>query len=378
LIREVQLDYSDCLEYLYGSNEITPEQICWYRWYSEEQLADPELMKQERPWVPSQAFVTTGSQFFRGADITKAYKRIGSEERPRGMRIEIGADLEKCEVVAAPARVCNLWVYAGPVQGGHYVLGADPAYGVSEWSDGNVISVWRCWAERCEQVAEMWCTDFQPYSFAWAMVYLAGMYSPCGWNLEVTGPGTAVLGEIENLKRQRFMGPPETKAMLTRFFGGMQEFLYTRVDSLNRNPIAKGTQSNYREKTRYMESFRDNFTRGLTIPHSRGLLEEMRWITRQVGQAPSGSMRHPDDRVIGAALANFMWMEKVRMRLLRAGVSYEAERARAAGEPAQAPPTVMQSLLQRQIWLLQNQPPARPGPGMRPTLYRGPYRGRMQ
>jgi hypothetical protein len=360
LAREVQVNYGDCLEYVWGHQEIQPEQIAWYRWYGEEQLADPELMKQERPWVPSQAFITTGSQFFRGADLTAAQRRVSSEPPPEYRRIEVGLELSKCEIVAAPARIANLWIYAGPVKGGHYVLGADPAYGVSEWSDGNCISVWRVWKERCEQVAEFWSDQFQPYMFAWAMVYLAGVYSPCGWNLEVTGPGTAVLTEIENLKRRRYLGDPDTRAMMTRFFGGMNEFFYTRVDSLNRNPIAKGTQSNYREKSRYMEAYKDNFTRGLVVPHSRSLLEEMRWITREVGHAPSGSAHHPDDRVIAAALANHMWTEKIWMRLQAAGVSWLAEQQQKAGEPVRQM-TVAQAILERQVQLLglKPKPPTR-------------------
>jgi hypothetical protein len=285
---------------------------------------------------------------------------VVGEKNPTWQRIEVGSELAKCEITAAPARVCNLWIYEQPVAGGHYVLGADPAYGVSEYSDGNCISVWRCWRERVEQVAEFYSTDMVPYAFAWCMVYLAGLYSPCGWNLEVTGPGAAVLGEIENLKRQRYLGDPETRARMQRFFGGMNEFFYTRIDSLNRNPIAKGTQSNYREKTRYMEAFRDNFTRGILVPHSRGLLEEMRWITRQVGSAPSGSAHHPDDRVIAAALANFMWLEKLWPRLQRAGVSWTAERDRAASGVEAPKPSVAQALLERQMVLLGlKAPPAR-------------------
>jgi len=357
LAREVVLNYGDCLEFVWGRREILPEQIAWWRYYGEEQLADPELMKQERPWVPSQAFITTGSTYFRGRDLTGAQRRVSSEPPPRQLRIEIGQTLAQCEITAAPARVSNLSIYAEPVTGAHYVLGADPAYGVSESSDGNCISVWRCWADRIEQVAEFWSGDLQPYGFAWAMVYLAGLYAPCGWNLEVTGPGTAVLGEIQSLKRQTVYGDSETRERMKRFFGGMSEFLYTRVDSLNRNPNARGTQSNYREKCRYMDYFRDNFTRGILVPHSRPLLEEMRWIVRQPGCAPGGTAHHPDDRVIGAALANYMWIDKLWYRLQQMGVSYVAEQKRKETGQPEPRPTVVASILERQMQLLGLKPP---------------------
>jgi len=360
LAREVVLNYGDCLEFVWGRKEIAPEQIAWWRWYGEEQLADPELMKQERPWVPAQAFITTGSTYFRGRDLTGAQRRVSSEGPPRQLRIEIGTELAKCEITAAPARISNLAIYAEPQAGAQYVLGADPAYGVSEWSDGNCISVWRCWTDRIEQVAEFWSRDMQPYGFAWAMVYLAGLYAPCGWNLEVTGPGAAVLGEVQALQRQRYYADAETRARMDRFFGGMREYLYTRIDSLNRNPNARGTQSNYREKCRYMNNFRDDFTRGVLIPHSRALLDEMRWITHQVGCAPSGSAHHPDDRVIGAALANYMWRDRIVVTLQQRGMSYAAEQKRkASGEPVPKPSVVGTILEERIKFLGLKPPPAR-------------------
>lgn len=347
---DVSLLYGDCLEYLYGTKEIAPEQIAWYRWYSEEKVADPVMCAQEMPWTEEQAFVTTGSQYFSSRDLTKNMRRLVGEEKPRHLRIEVQMTMPDTQVVECPARVANLWIYKPPQDGGRYVLGADPAYGSSDWADAFVISVWRCWYEGLEQVAEFHSVDIQPYSFAWIMVYLAGMYAPCAWNLEITGPGAAVMAEIDNLRRARWTGAEQDQTIMRNFLNGMQEFLYSRFDSINRNPVARGTQSTFKEKNKYMDLFKDYVTREIAIIHSKPLVEEMRWVTKEVGHAPSGSARHKDDRVIGAALACYAWHEKLRHKLYRENISRTAEAKLPAGSATRM--TAYDTMIQRRLSLL--------------------------
>lgn len=354
LARDVSLLYGDCLEYLYGSKELSPEQLAWYRWYSEEKVADPELVKQEMPWTEEQAFITTGAQYFSSRDLTKNMRRIVGEEKPRHLRIEIQGRMSDTQVIECAPRVANLWIYSPPQEGGRYVLGADPAYGSSEWADAFCISVWRAWADRVEQVAEFHSVDLQPYAFAWVMVYLAGMYSPCSWNLEITGPGAAVMGEIDSLRRARFTGEEQSRQVMRNFLGGMQEFFYSRFDSINRNPVARGTQSTFKEKNKYMDFFKDYVTREMAVMHSKPLLEEMRWVVREVGHAPSGSARHKDDRVIAAALAIYAWHEKLRHKLFAMNVSHAAE-VRNPGAALQV--SAYDRLVQRRLQLLGIKPP---------------------
>jgi hypothetical protein len=304
------------MRFVNGTDEIAPEQLAWYRWYSEEKVGDLELVKQEMPWTEHQAFITTGAQYFNSRDLTEQHKRIVAEPQPETFRVEVQQTFTDSRVVQAVPKTANLWAYESPQEKCQYVLGADPAYGSSEWADRFCISVWRCWADRIEQVAEYCTADLLPYGFAWVMCYLAGCYSPCAWNLEINGPGAAVLGEVDNLRRQQFVGSSDDKARMKNFLGGMKEFLYTRYDAISRTPTGRGTQSTLKEKTRYMALYKDYFSRGLAVPHSRSLLEEMRWVTCEPGYAPSGTARHKDDRVIAAALAVQMWHDKLRSRQL--------------------------------------------------------------
>jgi hypothetical protein len=323
LCRDVELLYGDAMEFVNGTKKITQEQIAWFRWYSEEKVADADMVMQEMPWTEQQAFVVTGAQYFAARELTSTNKQLNTEGAPSYFRIEIKHTLADCQVIVCPKRVANLWVYAPPVEGAQYVLGADPAYGSSDWADRFVISVWRAYADRLEQVAEYATADCLPYAFAWVMAYMAGCYAPCAWNLEVNGPGAAVLGEIDNLRRQQFAGDPKDRQTMKNFLGGMKEFLYARPDQITRLPTARGTNSTLKEKIRYFATFKDYYARGMLVPHSRELVDEMRWIVQEPGHAPAATGRRKDDRVIGAALACQMWHDKLRANLMLRNVTYK-------------------------------------------------------
>lgn len=347
LARDVALLYGDVMEFVNGTKEIAPEQLAWFRWYSEEKVADPDMVMQEMPWTEHQAFVVTGAQYFSTRSLTEAHKTIATEPEPTYFRVQIGHTMVDSQILVVPKKVANLAVYEAPVEGATYVLGADPAYGSSTWADRFVISVWRCYADRIDQVAEFCTPDCLPYAFAWIMAYLCGCYSPCAWNLEINGPGVAVLQEIDTLKRQQFSGSDADRRTMKNFMAGMREFLWNRPDNISRRPTARGTNSNVREKTRYMDTFKGYFSRGMAIVHSREMIEEMKGVTQEPGDAPKGSGRKKDDRVIGGALAVQHWHDKLRAELMRRNVSF----ARTKEEPTRIM-TVVERIAARQRLLM--------------------------
>lgn len=358
--REVALLYGDAMEFVNGTKEISPEQWAWYRWYGAERVGDASILPQEMPHTALQAFVVSGTQFFKGTDLAKAYRRIKTEPGPQYLRVEVGHSMTETTVLSVPRKVSNLAVWAPPVAGAVYVLGADPAYGSSQWADRFVLSVWRAWADRLEQVAEFCSPDVMPYSFAWILCYLAGCYAPCYWNLEVNGPGGAVLQEIDHLRRVSWATTPMSPtrpgemgdaAKLRNFLGGMKEFLWKRTDQISGSPSARGTKSNFQEKCEYMDFLQDSFHRGLIIPRSKELIDEMKGVTDKRGEdgtAPEASGRAKDDRVIGAALAARMWQKRVMMELIRRKLLFK---------PADAPEpkpsvTMIEAIVARQKRLL--------------------------
>lgn len=350
---DVSLLYGDAMEYVNGSRVISPEQIAWYRWYTEEKNSGDEAMvQQEMPWTEHMAFVVTGSQFFAAKHLSESYKRINAQENPTYFRIEIRSTMTDTHVIQCPKKVANLQMWEAPVKGAHYVLGADPAFGSSEWADRFVISVWRAYADKIVQVAEFATPDILPYSFAWIMAYMAGCYAPCHWNLEINGPGQAVLGEIDNMKKMQWIGERTDQMTMRNFIGGMREFLFARPDQISRTPTARGTSSTLKEKGRYFDLFRDYYARGMVVPNSKELVDEMKWIVRQDGSAPSASGRRKDDRVIGGCLAVAMWHDKMRSTLMRQGVTFD----RTEKEPMKQM-SVVEAMVARKAQLLQLKPP---------------------
>ena len=71
----------------------------------------------------------------------------------------------KLEVVAEV--MAHLRVWEEPDNDAFYSIGADPAYGSSAWADRSAIEVYRCYADRFEQVAEFCTAEITTYKFAW-------------------------------------------------------------------------------------------------------------------------------------------------------------------------------------------------------------------
>ena len=314
---------------LYG-HEIDAPCLAWYRWMGQEKIGDPGMLMQEFPPTEEMAFIATGTQFFTSRSISDTFKSLRHVDTPRYFRIDIGKDFSSTQVIEVPERIATLRVWEEPDKRGKYVLGADPAYGSSDWADRFCISVWRCYADRMVQVAEFVDPDMATYSFAWVMAYLAGAYEPCLVNLELNGPGQAVLTELQNLRKISGAGKhnPESTSLMnvTRH---TRNYLFRRLDSLGGGPSALHTLSSYQVKERMMNTFRDYFERDIIQIRSKGLVEEMSKITRQEGSAPSAAGKNKDDRVIAAALAVTAWNDQLRTQLMMENQTYElVERAK--------------------------------------------------
>jgi hypothetical protein len=305
--------------------EIDAEQMAWWRWtLAEKKGSDELMMMQEYPPTEDHAFVATGSQFFSAQRLSQEFRRIKQEKKPRCFRIDIKNTFTDTELVICPERAATLKVWEEPNPQGVYVLGADPAYGSSDWADRFVISVWRAYADKLVQVAEFCDHELNTYSFAWVMAYLAGAYEPCTVNLEINGPGQAVLNELNNLKKQAYVGGVHSREARSLFnvVKNMQSYIYRRVDSMSGSG-ALHWQTTFNTKERMMNALKDYFERGLLEPRSVDLVDEMKGIVRVGGSAPAAQGRAKDDRVIGAALATVAWNDMLRMRLMQQGATHQ-------------------------------------------------------
>lgn len=325
-------DWIKQVKSLYGV-EIDAEQMAWYRWMRGEKVTDDTDIMQEHPPTEEHAFVATGSKFFTGQNLSDNYKRVLTEPAPTCYRFQFGAEFTDTRLVECQDKIAQLRVWEEPEDRAFYVIGADPAYGVSDTSDRYAIEVYRCYSNRMEQVTEFAAVDISTYAFAWVIVYLAGAYQPSILNCEVNGPGEAVLREIENLKKLAGRSHSRAHSSAMRdVVAKIQQYYFRRLDSIGGMPSAMHTLTNERSKEVMMTLYKDYFERGILVTHSRRLLDEMKAIVREDGRAPAASGTSKDDRVMASALATLAWNDQLRTRLIAQNVIWLPPKERPAIE----------------------------------------------
>ena len=309
-VREIEQEYGYVVK---------PEQLAWWRWMLNEKIGDQEIMFQNHPPTSKHAFIASGENFFSTARLSDEMRAIKKRPGADLFRFVLRDRFEDCDITETIAKHCNLRVWEHAEPDGLYVLGADPAYGSSDWADRFCVSVWRCYADGMDQVAEF-CTDAcNTYQFAWVMLYLAGHYRNTMMNLEINGPGQAVWQEIQNMKRMASSNPKNPVSQKILFVvQNLQNYLYKRLDSFGR-PNAYHWKSTTDTKERMLNFYKDNFERGSSIIRSAGLIEEMQKVVRDEGQLGVPG-RGKDDRVIAAGLAHVAWADYTRNQCISRGL----------------------------------------------------------
>lgn len=299
--------------------EVNSRQIAWWRWKLAEGIKDDALMYQEFPPTEDYAFVMTGSSYFSNARCTDAMKAAKKAEVDY-YRVSLGQVFVDTELLRSTERLATMKVWQEPEVNGYYVIGADPAYGSSDWADRFCIQVYRAYADGLDHVAEFATSELNTYQFAWVICYLAGAYRNSTLNLEVNGPGQAVLNELKNLKRQAFSVKESYGTGLAAVLSNMQHYLWRRNDTLGGPTMSLGWQTTIATKERMMSYFKDLFERGMMKVYSVDLLEEMKAIVRD-GSSIHAYGRNKDDRVVASALACAAFAEQVQPRLIQMRVT---------------------------------------------------------
>lgn len=322
---------------LYGYS-INAEQIAWWRWKMAEEVKDETRMLQEFPPTEEYAFQLTGSKFFSAGHINEVYRKV-KDKPAQYFRYQMGMHFEFTQFLETNIDNAELTVWEFPEDGGMYVIGADPAYGSSEWADRFCASVYRCYADRIEQVAEYCTSETNTYQFAWVLAHLAGNYSGALLNLEITGPGQAVFNELQNL--QKIAGSKQaTAGDIYDVVSCIRHYLYRRQDTMG-GAFAYQWQTNEREKERLFNTLRDYWERGFVHVNSGEALLEFRNIVRNDGRI-AGDGRAKDDRVFATGLAVIAWNDWLMHQLIEEGLTYAAvQAARKLTEE--------QTILQRQV-----------------------------
>jgi hypothetical protein len=294
--------------------DIEPEQMAWWRWKLAEAILDDNLMLQEYPPHEELAFILSGKNFFSTVKLHELKKGVEEEEEPTYYRITFGDNFEDTEVEETTETIADLCVWEAPDPEGFYSIGADPAYGSSDWADRFVVQVFRCYADRIEQVAEFCTADLNTYRFAWVMCYLAGVYRQSMLNLEINGPGQAVFSEMQALRKRAASMPVSDDTGIKNFLAHVRYYLYRRLDSIG-GGVVYHWKTTTETKERMFNNFRDSIDRRDCVVHSEELIEEMKIIVREDGFL-GASGRGKDDRVVAACLAVVQYYDHLKYRLV--------------------------------------------------------------
>jgi hypothetical protein len=253
--------------------------------------------------------------------MMKIAKKIGCDY----YRYSMGANFVDTEVVKSTERLATLKIWEEPVDTAYYVIGADPAYGSSDWADRFCIQVYRCYADGMEQVAEFATPEMNTYQFAWVIAHLAGAYKNSTLNLEVNGPGQAVINELRNLKRQAAMLTGQQGYDLMNVLGSMSNYIWRRNDTLGGISNSIGWITTSQTKERMLSYMKDYFERNMMAVYSTELIDEMKTIVRE-GSSIQATGRNKDDRVMASALACAAFAEQVQPKLINMKVTREMSR----------------------------------------------------
>jgi hypothetical protein len=331
-LKSEEKEWTREIKKLYGV-DINSRQMAWWRWKMHEGIKDETLMYQEFPPTEDYAFVMTGTSFFSHTRCTESAKQSKKRDH-EDFRYSFGQLFQDTEVLRSTERLSTLRVWEQPIDSAYYVIGADPAYGSSDWADRFCIQVFRCYADGLDQVAEFATSELNTYQFAWVIAHLAGAYKNSTLNLEVNGPGQAVINEIRNLKRMASsMGGPMGHGLMD-VLGSMQNYIWRRNDTLGGLSNSLGYVTTASSKERMLNYMKDYFERDMMRVYSMELLEEMKGIVRDSGflGAPG---RGKDDRVIATALASVAFAEQLQPRLIAQKITRDISKAQEDYTPEQ-------------------------------------------
>ncbi len=315
---------------------VTAGQIAWYRFHLETKCAgDQQMMNQEMPWTPEDAFISTGGSFYTSKTLTELAKDA-KNHFCMPFNIKISDDFEKTQIIrVSDTKNCQLKIWEMPKPGVKYVLGADPIYGSADNRDNGVISIGRCYADCVVQVAEFVSPSVSAYQFAWTLAFLAGLYVDVYLVLEMTGPGAVVFEELKQLRQKLARIAPGIDDDIRNCLRHMKNFMYTRSDSLSPTYFLQW-KSSPEIRTQMLNLFHDGISTGRFRARSMHLIEEMRYQTIDGGYigSPAGKQ---DDRIFGSGLVYWGWDRSIRRRLWQQkGMTLiETKEREEKGDPSQ-------------------------------------------
>lgn len=309
--------WMDEVERRYG-HEITPEQLCWFRWKLAEGFSgDETLMAQEFSSLPEEAFQSYGDKFITPRFIRRMRLGLVAAPEPVGYDYQFLDTLDETAsqgITEVDPHGAMLRVWEEPDPAGVYVVAGHPQYASSEHAREYVCQVYRVWPDKMLQVAEYIHPVGAMYQFAWVCLHLAGAYRtfiPAYFILEVAGTGRAVLAQIQLLERYGYGASPKAKWQLQDFLGSIRHYFYVRPDVPHGRPRTQEWHTQPNTRAWMLHGLRDTIERGQLEVRSQALIDHLS-LLRQGEQGNNdviaGGSNQSDAVAMCAALAVECWL----------------------------------------------------------------------
>lgn len=327
---------------LYGY-KLSAGQIAWYRYTLDTKMhGDQTTMDEEQPWVPDDAFQGTGSVFFDNSALGTQSKRAVKQNKMFAYRIAVPDRFEEMAVQPLKQReieLAHLRIWETPSEWGRYVIGVKAA---GSGGEETVISVFRIYADLAQQVAEYATDDISTLRAAWVVGYLCGLYAPMMWHVDVTGPGMALMKELDRLRNDVKRASGAEAQSMANVMGRMRDFYYRRPDSLASN-VARHWKDTLDTRRLLFDLFKNYVELDQVQLRSLACLDAMRKLVVSETESIEAQDNYSENRPYAAALAIYAWSEWLVRKLENERWTFN----RAQQIEAQGGESVVDGLLRR-------------------------------
>lgn len=293
--------------------KLTPERLAWWRYmYYEKYFEDISTLYQEYPPLPRLAFQFGGSPHISSVALQQRFDEAERETKSTGRfyRVWFGSKFEETSLEEVSSeRNYDLVIWEGNRPNRNYVIGVDPAHGMSQFSDETAIEVWAAYADGLEQVAEFSMSGLPAYKATWVLFLLAATYKNCLINIEMAGGGPAMFGQIEQITNQWGSLVPKEFA---GYISELQHYHYRRIDSLALGYTARHSVSTQKTRDAMLDYIRDGFEQGYLKIRSTRLVDQAGQFAwdEETGECRVPQKEH-DDLVMALGLALVAYQENL-------------------------------------------------------------------
>lgn len=293
-------------EMLVDEYGVTRHQLAWRR-HEMRKPGNRKKFPQEYPATAEEAFMSSGNPYFdRG--LLRAMAMVA---KPGIAKPEIPSQFAKLRAVAAsssdPDAAGKLEIFAQPIPGRLYVIGADTAEGVTEKGDPDYDSAHVLDSVTLEEVAHLhgrWDT----HHFGMQLAELGWLYNTALLGVERNHHGHAVLNTLIHMAKYPHMRLDDPHGL----------YFHESIDENKPVKVRKaGWPTTQHTKTFANDALASDILNGeLSIRSKSTIAECIRFVHKPGGKSGGEGSSH-DDRVISLGIACAML--RVRPRVKRRG-----------------------------------------------------------